>query len=326
MLSIGPSISTHAREAFELQVKVNYMHHHHHGHHHGHHHHHHDVAGNQKNILIAFFLNAGFSIVQFVGGYLTNSVAIYSDALHDLGDSIALLFAYLAEKFSQKQADKNFSFGYRRFSLLAAGVNGLILLLGSCYIIYEASLRLLNPEPIHALGVVGLAILGLSVNSYAAYRMSKNTGINSRMIMFHLFEDIMGWAAILVVSILLIFQPWYFLDSLLSILIALVIVNGVVRNLYQVLKIFLQAFPANLSQEKIKTEIMKLGQVKDVHLVQGWSVDESSYSLSLHVTVPDDLMIKEVDSIRLKIEEYLQSQHVIFTTVQFEGESCAYSD
>lgn len=293
------------------------MHDHHHGHHH---HHHHDVAGNQKNIFIAFCLNAGFSLVQFVGGYLTNSVAIYSDALHDLGDSVALLFAFLAEKFSKKKADEKFSFGYRRFSVLAAAVNGLILFTGSCYIIFEASKRFFNPEPIHALGVLGLALLGLCVNGYAAFRMSKNTGINSRMIMLHLVEDIMGWAAVLVVSLILMFRPWYVLDSVLSVLIALMIIKAVLKNLVQVFRIFLQAFPPNLSQDKIKHEILLMGKAKDVHSIRGWSVDESSYSLSLHVAVSEDLTVKELNVIRAEIERYLLEKKVIFSSIQFESE------
>jgi len=223
---------------------------HNHSHSHGHSHH----SNNEKNILLAFFLNAGFAVIEFVGGYLTNSVAIYSDALHDLGDSFALLFSYIAEKISVKKADKKFTFGYRRFSVLAALVNGLILLIGSTFIIREAITRIQNPEAIHAEGVILLAILGLSVNGYAAYRMSKNSGINSRMIMFHLLEDILGWCAVLIVSIVLLFKPWYFLDSVLSILIALIIINGVIKNLFSVSKIFLQAFPENINRETIIKE------------------------------------------------------------------------
>ena len=118
----------------------------------GHDHNHHGSDG--KNILSAFFLNAGFSVVELIGGYLTNSVAIYSDALHDLGDSIALLFAYFAEKISRKEDDSKFTFGYRRFSVLSALVNGGILLLGSLYVIYEAVSRIADPQPVYAEGML----------------------------------------------------------------------------------------------------------------------------------------------------------------------------
>lgn len=289
-------------------------------HHHGHHHHHND---NQKNILLAFFLNFGFSIVEFVGGYLTNSVAIYSDALHDLGDSVALLFAYFAEKMSQRKPDKKFTFGYRRFSVLAALVNGLILLVGSTFIISEAIQRFQSPEPIHAEGVILLALLGLAVNGFAAFRMSKNSGLNSRMLMFHLLEDILGWSAVLVVSTILLFKPWYILDSILSVIIALIIINGVVKNIFEVSKILMQAFPEKFNRESVLQDLLKFEHVLDIHFIQGWSVDESNYSLSLHVKVPSDMQMRDVDTLRSKMEAYLRDQHVIYSTIQFEGEDCA---
>lgn len=285
-------------------------------------HNHSHLENNQKNILLAFFMNAGFAMIEFVGGYLTNSVAIYSDALHDLGDSIALLFAYIAEKISIKKADKEFTFGYRRFSVLAALVNGLILLIGSAFIIREAVARFQNPEPIHVPGVILLALLGLTVNGFAVYRMSKNSGLNSRMIMFHLLEDILGWCAVLLVSIVLLFKPWYFLDSVLSILIAIIIINGVIKNLLSVSKIFLQAFPENISREIIIKELSSFDNVHDIHFIQGWSLDESNFNLTLHVKVSSSLLMKDVDILRKRMEAYLREKHILFTTIQFEGEDC----
>lgn len=287
-----------------------------------HNHKHSHQENNQQNILLAFFMNAGFAVIEFIGGYLTNSVAIYSDALHDLGDSIALLFAYIAEKISVKKADKNFTFGYRRFSVLAALINGLILFIGSIFIIKEALTRLQHPEPIHVPGVILLALLGLGVNSFAAYRMSKNSGLNSRMIMLHLREDILGWCAVLVVSIVLLFKPWFFLDSVLSILIAIIIINGVIKSLYNVSKIFLQAFPETINREDIIKELLIFENVLDIHFIQGWSLDESNFSMTLHVKVSSNLLMKEVDILRKKMEFYLRDKHIQFTTIQFEGDDC----
>lgn len=280
---------------------------------------------NEKNILQAFFLNAGFAVIEFVGGYLTNSVAIYSDALHDLGDSLALLFSFFAEKLSSKKADKKFTFGYRRFSVLAAFVNGLVLIVGSTFIINEAIIRYQNPEPIHAQGVFLLALLGLAVNGFAAFRLSKNSGANSRMIMFHLLEDVLGWCAVLIVSIVLIFKPWYFLDSVLSILIAGIIVYGVIRNLYKISTIFLQAFPVDLDREKLISEISSFKHVLGVHYIQGWSLDDSYFNLTFHVKVSSELQMKEVDILRMEIEDYLRNKKVAYTTIQFEGNECLSS-
>jgi len=288
------------------------------------HNHFHKENNNQKNILLAFFLNAGFAVVEFVGGYLTNSVAIYSDALHDLGDSMALMFAYIAEKISQKKADRNFTFGYRRFSVLAALINGLILLVGSTFIISEAISRFQNPESIIAEGVIGLAFLGLAVNGFAAYRMSKNSGLNSKMIMYHLLEDILGWCAVLVVSVILLFKPWYFLDSVLSVLIAGIIISGVLKNLLKVSKIFMQTFPDYIDREGLIKELSSLKNVMDVHFVQGWSIDESSFNLTLHVKVPSDLRMSDVDSLRSQMETILKDKNVLYTTIQFEGSDCQH--
>ncbi|MCB9091471.1 MAG: cation transporter [Halobacteriovoraceae bacterium] len=289
------------------------------GHAHDHHHHHHH-AGAGKNILIAFFLNISFAVIEVIGGYFTNSVAIYSDALHDFGDSMALLFSYFAEKLSHKKADSTFTFGYRRFSVLSAFINGIILLLGSFYVIYEAISRILNPEPVVPEGMFGLAILGIVVNSIAAYRLSKTDGLNPRMVMFHLIEDILGWIAVLIVSITLFFKPWYLLDSILSILISLIILRGVYKNLLRVAAIFLQKFPSDLELGDLKKKIESLSIVKDVHAFKGWSIDDESYYLRFHVKVPSATMMSEVDKIKSSIKDIITQYNIKYSTIEFESE------
>ena len=281
---------------------------HNHSHHHG-----------SKNILVAFFLNAGFAVIELIGGYLTNSVAIYSDALHDFGDSLALLFSYFAEKLSHKDADKKFTFGYRRFSILSALINGMILLLGSIFVIYEASQRIMSPEKVSPEGMLGLAILGIAVNSFAAFRLSKDDGMNTKMVMFHLLEDLLGWVAVLIVSVILLFKPWYILDSILSILISLVILRGVYKNLIKVGLIFLQKFPDELEFEQLKKEIMDLDLVYDIHAVKGWSIDDSTYYLRFHVLVPEETKIGTVDSLKIKVKEILKTYNVTYSTIEFEA-------
>ena len=283
------------------------------GHNHSHHHH------GSENILVAFFLNAGFAVIELIGGYLTNSVAIYSDALHDFGDSLALLFSYFAEKLSHKDADKKFTFGYRRFSILSALINGMILLLGSIFVIYEASQRIMAPEEVSAEGMLGLAILGIAVNSFAAYRLSKDDGMNTKMVMFHLLEDLMGWGAVLVVSVVLLFKPWYVLDSILSILISLIILRGVYKNLMKIGLILLQKFPDELEFEQLKNEVMELDLIKDIHAVKGWSIDDTTYYLRFHVLVPEETKIGAVDSLKVKIKEILKKYNVTYSTIEFES-------
>lgn len=285
----------------------------------GHEHHHHHQHSGSKNILTAFFLNAGFAIIELVGGYLTNSVAIYSDALHDFGDSLALLFAYFSEKLSHKKADEHYTFGYRRFSILSALVSGVILLSGSSFVIYESISRIVNPEPVVAEGMIGLAVLGILVNSYAAYRMSNEEGVNSKMVKLHLLEDLLGWIAVLVVSVILLFKPWYILDSIISLFISTIIIRGVYKNLIRVGSIFLQKFPRDLEMSKIREEILKVGKVQDLHALKGWSLDGESHYLCFHVSLPAMTTISEVDQIKLKIKSILSSYSVETSTIEFEG-------
>jgi cobalt-zinc-cadmium efflux system protein len=283
------------------------------GHDHSHHH------KNSKNILIAFTLNITFAVIELIGGYFTNSVAIYSDALHDFGDSLSLLFAYFAEKLSHKEANSKFTFGYRRFSVLSALINGFILLLGSIYVIFEAVKRIMDPQVVKPEGMVALAILGVAVNSFAAYRMSHNEGINSKMVMYHLLEDVLGWVAVLIVSIVLLFKPWFILDSILSILVSLVILRGVYKNLMKVGAILVQKFPDDLELDSIRDEIMVFDLVKDIHAIRGWSIDGDSYYLRFHVRVPEETLMKEVDIIKIDIKAILLSHNVKYSTIQFES-------
>lgn len=285
-----------------------------------HHHHHHSHSSTGKNLLLAFVLNFLFSIVEFVGGYLTNSIAITSDALHDLGDSVALLFAYFSEKLSLKHPDKKFTYGYRRFSVVSALVNGLILLVGSSYIIYESILRIGSPEPVAPKGMLALGMLGVVVNGFAAFKLSKGDGLNQKMVMYHLLEDLMGWGAVIIVSIVLLFYPWYFLDSLLSILISLIILKGVYKNFVKVGSILLQKFPHDLEMEKIVAEVMSLEHVVDLHAVRGWSIDDLNHSLSFHVVVPNNTMIEQLDVLKGRIKKLLAQHNVKYSSIEFEGE------
>lgn len=274
-----------------------------------------------KNILIAFFLNITFAVIELIGGYYTNSVAIISDALHDFGDSLALLFSYFAERISKKEADEKFTFGYRRFSILSAFINGMILLIGSIFVIYEAIGRILNPEAVKPEGMLGLAILGIIVNAFAAYRLSKDEGLNAKMVMYHLLEDLFGWVAVLIVSIILLFKPWYQLDSILSILISLIILRGVYKNLLKVGMIFLQKFPDDLELAKIKDEVMRLELVDDIHAIKGLSMDDESFYLRFHIKVPNGTLIEDLDQLKERIKSILGSYNVEHSTIEFES-SC----
>lgn len=281
----------------------------------------HNHSNGSKNILVAFFLNATFAIVELIGGYLTNSVAIYSDALHDLGDSIALLFSYYAEKYSKKSPDSKYTFGYKRFSVISALLNGLILFTGSLFVIYEAVSRLANPEEVKPEGMLLLAIIGIIVNSIAAYKLSKDSGLNQKMVMLHLMEDVLGWVAVFIVSIVLMFKPWFMLDSILSILISLVVLRGVYKNILKILPILLQKFPEELKLEQIKKELIEFQLILDIHEFKGWSLDSESFYLRFHVSLPESTTIKEIDELRVTIKAVLKKYNVEFSSIEFESKT-----
>lgn len=272
-----------------------------------------------KNLLMAFFLNFAFALVELVGAYFTNSAAILSDALHDFGDCVALLFSYFSEKYSQKDPDETYTFGYRRFSVLSALINSIILTVGSIFIIAEGIERLQNPQEVQPEGMLLLAILGIAVNGIAVYRLKKEHSLNSQMVMYHLLEDVFGWVSILVVSIILMFRPWYFLDAVLSLLIAMIILRGVYKGLKKVLAVFLNKFPDSLEIEEIRQEILMFDQVKNVHAIKGWSIDSDHHYLRFHLQVDPETQIKDIDQLRKNIKEMLAKHDVLISTIEFES-------
>lgn len=207
------------------------------------HHHHHHHESSSERIGWAFFLNLCFTVIEFIGGILTNSTAILADAVHDLGDSISIGMARLLDKFSRKDATQTFTYGYQRLSLVGAFINAVVLTAGSIWILFEAIPRLWNPVMPMAEGMALLAVFGVIVNGYAAFKLSHGKSLNERVLNWHLLEDVLGWVAVLIVSIILIFVDWPILDPLLSIGFTLFILVNVLRHLGSTVKLFVQASP-----------------------------------------------------------------------------------
>ena len=170
-----------------------------------HNHAHNDNNDSSSRIGWVFFLNVGFTIIEFIGGWLTNSTAIMADAVHDLGDSLSIGLAWLLNKISAKHANDTYSYGYQRFSLLGALINGVVLISGSIWVLSEALPRLSNPEMPDAQGMILLSIFGVAVNGFAAYKLSRGKSLNERVLNWHLLEDVLGWIAVLIVAIVLLF-------------------------------------------------------------------------------------------------------------------------
>jgi len=298
-------------------------HHEHHGHH-GHHHH-----SDIQNLGIAFFLNVAFTLIEIVGGILTNSVAILSDALHDLGDSLSLGLAWGLQRLSGRKRDKTFSYGYKRFSVLGALVTSVVLVIGSIFIIIAAIQRLQTPQEPHGLGMMALAVLGIVVNGAAVLKLRNSTSINAKAIMLHLLEDVLGWVAVLVGSIGIWLFHWNFLDPLLSLGIAVYILFNVVKNLKQSLKIFLQAIPSGLNIEKLTEKLKEHPLVENIHDVHIWTMDGEYNVLSIHVVIKNEkTTVEELRPLKKDLEAILKKIGVEHSTIEFEAinDDCGLTD
>jgi len=286
-----------------------------HNHSHSHDHHHHHAVG---NIKVAFWLNTGFALLELVGGLYTNSVAILADSLHDFGDSLSLGLSYYFQKKSAQQRDETFSYGYKRFSLLGAFINSMILIVGSVFVLQEIIGRLAHPEPSDARGMLLFALLGVTVNGIAMLRLQKGTSINERVVSLHFLEDILGWVAVLIGSIVMLFFDVPLLDPILSLLITLFILFNVYRNLKAAFRIILQGVPENVDITAIRQKLLSLAGVKDVHDLRVWTMDGLYNVLTLHV-VTDEQTVQQAEQIKQKVRHELQHLNVAHTTIEIEA-------
>ncbi|MDP2129176.1 MAG: cation diffusion facilitator family transporter [Pseudohongiella sp.] len=277
-----------------------------------------------RRIGLVFFLNLIFTIIEFVGGVLTNSTAIMADAVHDLGDSLSIGSAWLLARWGRKTADSEFTYGYRRLTLFGAFLNSVVLIAGSMWVLSEAIPRLANPVMPVAEGMFALAILGVTVNGVAAYRLSKGTTLNEKVLNWHLLEDVLGWVAVLVVSIVLQFADWPILDPLLSVGFTLFIMFNVVRNLWTTGKLFLQAVPDRELHNKIRLTLLGIGGVSDVHHQHLWSLDGEHHVLTAHIVVDGEFDVDEYGVIKDGVAAALEQYGLSHTTIEIElkRESC----
>ena len=292
------------------------------GHDHSHHHHHHTVGKNERpaNIIIAFWLNTFFAVLEIVGGFYTNSMAILSDAVHDLGDSLSLGFAYYFQKKSRQERDTLYTYGYQRFSLLGAFINSLILIVSSVFIIRESITRFFEPEPPDAKGMVILAIIGIAVNGYALLRLKKGTSINEKVVALHFVEDVLGWMAVLLGSIVMLFVDIPILDPILSLLIAAYILFNVFRNLKATFRILLQRRPETVDEASIRKKLLAVPGVKDLHDLHFWTMDGEYNVMTLHVVVDKNQSADQREKIKNEIKHSLQHMDIQHATVEIESE------
>lgn len=307
-------------------------HHHHHGHSHSHGHSHGHAHSHGKSEAAigrfrwAFVLNLVFALIELAGGLMTNSVAVLSDAFHDLGDAVAIAMAWYLERKSTEGSSNEFSYGYRRLSVASALITGLILMSGSILVLVKSIPRLFHPEMPHLEGMLGLAFLGLAVNGFAAWRVSRGTSLSERMIMWHLLEDVMGWAVILIGALVMMIYPLPILDPIMAIAVALWILWNVFHNLKESMRVFLQGVPVNVDMAKMEERIQAIENVQSLHHLHLWTMDGESHILTAHVCVKPGTQVDDVQNLKKKIKKVLHDEFRIEEAtleVEWPDEACA---
>lgn len=269
----------------------------------------------------ALLLNFSFTIIEIIGGLLTNSVAILSDALHDLGDTVSLLVSYWLERVSRKKPTKTFTYGYKRFSLIAAVINSLILFTGSLIILSQAVPRLIQPEHTNAQGMFILSLIGIFFNGIAFFKLKGGKNMNERTVSWHFLEDVLGWVSIFLVSIIMMWKDIHLLDPILSILFTLYILWGVVKNLKQTVMLFLQASPLNIAD--IENQLIQIKNVIAAHDTHAWSQDGEHHVISTHIIVKKRLSPQQLIQVKCEARKLLERPHIHSTIeVEIEGEKC----
>ncbi len=277
--------------------------------------HHHSTLSNLK---IAFFLNLGFTVFEIIGGLYVNSVAIISDAVHDLGDSLSLGTAWFLQRKSSKQADNNFSYGYSRFSLLGALITGIVLLVGSGFVIREAVIRIIHPEPTDAAGMALFAIVGVIVNGYAAWKLSKGTSMNEKMVSWHLIEDVLGWVAVLIAAIVLLIWDLPWLDPALSLGVCAFVLWNVAKRLRKTMYIFLQGVPGRIELPELVSQVSELDHVDSLHLTHAWSLDGNENVFTTHLKLKEPVTEDQLVLLRTKLRDLLTRYRISHSTIEIE--------
>ena len=273
----------------------------------------------EKNIFFAFILNLAFSVFEFIGGVFTGSVAIISDALHDIGDATSIGVAFFLEKKSKKQPDKKYTYGYARYSVIGSGLTTLILLLGSAMIIYNAVLRIISPTEINYNGMIIFAIVGVCVNLGAALLTRDGDSLNQKAVNLHMLEDVLGWIVVLVGAIVMRFTDFYIIDPLMSIGVAIFILINALKNLKEILDLFLEKTPRDISIDEIAEHICEVEGVLSVHHIHVWSMDGHNNYATMHVVVKGD-----THTIKHNIRGELKEHGIGHATLEIEteGEHC----
>lgn len=288
---------------------------------HKHHHHH---AVNEKNLLAATFLNLVITIVEIAGGLLSGSLALLSDALHNLSDTFATFIAYLATLIGKREANQKKTFGYKRLEILAALINAVILIVMSFFLIKEAWHRLQEPAPINSLIMLVVGMIGLLANLYAVLILRKDASrsINVKAAYVHLIGDSLSSVVVILGSIMIRIFKIEWIDPAITVLISVYIIHSGFRILKQSVNILMQASPENLDLTRIKHRVEQEPEVLNIHHIHSWMLTDREVHMEAHVELKNDLKISQVKEIQESIEYFLRKDFgIAHITLQFEFET-----
>ena len=268
----------------------------------------------EKNIFIAFLLNMLFSIFELIGGIFTNSVAIISDAIHDFGDAVSIGVSYFLEKKSKKKPDKNYTYGYSRFSVLGATITNTILIIGSLLVILNAVERIINPVEINYNGMIVFAIWGVIINYIAVYFTKEGESLNQKAVNLHMLEDVLGWIVVLIGAIVIKYTKITYIDSIMSIGVAIFILIHATKGFKSIVDLFLEKIPNGIEIDELKNHLLKIENVEDVHHIHIWSMDGVNNYATMHIVTDT----KDIKKIKDEIKEELKEHGISHTTIEIE--------
>lgn len=288
--------------------------HSHHHHDHGHAHHVTDTVDGRRRVALAAILTFGFMIAEVVGGLISGSLALLADAAHMLTDAGALALAWIGFKLAERPADQTRSFGWARFKVLAAFVNGLTLIVLAGWIVLEAAQRLLDPQEVMGSLLLGVAILGLAVN-LIAFRIlhgGDQEDLNMRAALWHVAGDLLGSVAAIAAALIIMSTGWMPIDPILSVLVALIILVGGVRVVRSTAHILIEGVPPGLTIEAIKSDLeSELKDAARVDHIHAWALNESKTLVTLDVEAGPGACIESLrQDVKARLKEKFQIDHV----------------
>ena len=256
-------------------------------------------------VWVAFFLNLSYAIVEFIAGGIFGSSAVLADSVHDLGDAIAIGISALLETISNREEDRHYTLGYKRFSLLGALVTAVILITGSILVILENIAKIFHPQSVNDEGIFWLGIIAITINVLASLVIRKGQTKNESILSLHFLEDTLGWVAVILMAIVLRFTDWYILDPLLSIAISFFVLSKALPRFWSTLKIFLDAVPEGVDIQKIKTDLAELDHVASINQLNLWTMDGLEKNAIVHVCLKEmEHMETCKESIRIFLKDF----------------------